>query len=291
MSARNGVRVELLVVLGDVVLGLAEEGLRPLRLDVATGLDQVEVRAGHAGGRAAASSEIASRTILWASGPNGRLMLGLGGPGLALGVVEGPLVEREDPLPGRLDEPLAELDRLGQDDLLLGGQQGDLADLLEVHPDRDRRSRSCPRRAPRAPPRSAPRAPSRRASSAHRHAGRARRRASGTTSTSTIGPTSAPSLRPSPTASTRSASSSSSSSSSIVEVDVDHRHPGLGPAASRRAAPPPPRPSCGAADRRGRPRRAACPVDPVPSRSCPPWVIGDRSRRSRREPRRPRPVG
>ena len=29
-----------------------------------------------------------------------------------------------------------ELDRLGEDDLLLGGEQRDLADLLEVHPDR-----------------------------------------------------------------------------------------------------------------------------------------------------------
>ena len=45
-------------------------------------------------------------------------------------------MERDDPLPGRLDHLLAELDRLGQDDLFLGGQQGDLADLLEVHPDR-----------------------------------------------------------------------------------------------------------------------------------------------------------
>jgi len=45
-------------------------------------------------------------------------------------------VERDHPLPGRLDELLAELDRLGQDDLLLGGQEGDRADLSEVHPDR-----------------------------------------------------------------------------------------------------------------------------------------------------------
>ena len=45
-------------------------------------------------------------------------------------------MERDDTLPRRLDELLAELDRLGQDDLFLGGQQGDLADLLEVHPDR-----------------------------------------------------------------------------------------------------------------------------------------------------------
>ena len=56
-------------------------------------------------------------------------------PRLALRVVERPLVERDDPLPGCLDELLAELDRLREDDLLLGRQQGDLADLLEVHPD------------------------------------------------------------------------------------------------------------------------------------------------------------
>ena len=35
-----------------------------------------------------------------------------------------------------LDRQLAELDRLGQHDLFLGGQERDLADLLEVHPDR-----------------------------------------------------------------------------------------------------------------------------------------------------------
>ncbi len=40
------------------------------------------------------------------------------------------------PFQGCLDQLLAELDGLGQDDLFLGGQQGDLADLLEVHPDR-----------------------------------------------------------------------------------------------------------------------------------------------------------
>ena len=37
---------------------------------------------------------------------------------------------------GSLDDLLAELDRLREDDLLLGGEQRDLADLLEVHPDR-----------------------------------------------------------------------------------------------------------------------------------------------------------
>ena len=63
-------------------------------------------------------------------------VLRLRGPGLALSVVERPLVERHEALPRLLDELLAELDGLGQDDLFLGGQQGDLADLLEVHPDR-----------------------------------------------------------------------------------------------------------------------------------------------------------
>ncbi len=45
-------------------------------------------------------------------------------------------MEREDPLPRRLDQLLPELDGLGQDDLLLRGEERDLADLLEVHPDR-----------------------------------------------------------------------------------------------------------------------------------------------------------
>ena len=40
------------------------------------------------------------------------------------------------PLPGASDDLLAEFDRLGQDDLLLGGQEGDLADLPQVHADR-----------------------------------------------------------------------------------------------------------------------------------------------------------
>jgi hypothetical protein len=45
-------------------------------------------------------------------------------------------VERDDPLPRCLDQLLTELDRLGQDNLFLCGQQGDLADLPEIHPDR-----------------------------------------------------------------------------------------------------------------------------------------------------------
>src|SRR5205085_12072456 len=50
----------------------------------------------------------------------GQTVLRLRRPGLALRVVEGPLVEGDDPLPRRVDELLAELDRLGEDDLLLG---------------------------------------------------------------------------------------------------------------------------------------------------------------------------
>ena len=69
-------------------------------------------------------------------GPERQPVLRFRGARLALRVVERPLVERHDALPGRLDQLLAELDRLGKDDLLLGGEQRDLADLLEVHPDR-----------------------------------------------------------------------------------------------------------------------------------------------------------
>ena len=52
---------------------------------------------------------------------------------VALGVVAGPEPQREHRPPGLLDDLLAELDGLGEDDLLLGVQQRDLADLLEVH--------------------------------------------------------------------------------------------------------------------------------------------------------------
>src|SRR5215213_2955277 len=63
-------------------------------------------------------------------------MLRLLGARLALRVMERPLVKRHDPHPGRLDELLTELDRLREDDFLFGGEEGDLADLLEVHPNR-----------------------------------------------------------------------------------------------------------------------------------------------------------
>ena len=55
---------------------------------------------------------------------------------LLLGVVLGPLPQGEHGLPWLVDDLLAELDRLGQDDLFLGVEQRHLADLLEVHPDR-----------------------------------------------------------------------------------------------------------------------------------------------------------
>ena len=69
-------------------------------------------------------------------GPERQPVLLLHRAGLALGVVQGPLVERDDALPRLFGQLLAELDRLRQDDLFLGGEQRDLADLLEVHPDR-----------------------------------------------------------------------------------------------------------------------------------------------------------
>ena len=69
-------------------------------------------------------------------GPERQSVLRLLGARLALGVVVRPLVERDDALQGLVDHLLPEFDRLGQHDLFLGRQQGDLADLLEVHADR-----------------------------------------------------------------------------------------------------------------------------------------------------------
>ena len=76
-EGQEGVRVELLVVLGDEVLGLAEERLRPLGLDVPAGLDEVEVRAGHeqVGGRLV--GDRVGGPSVWASGPNGSRCCGL----------------------------------------------------------------------------------------------------------------------------------------------------------------------------------------------------------------------
>ena len=114
---------------------LLEALLRPLRLGVAPGLDQVEVGRGRQEVRRPRIRDGALHEVVRLLAER-QPMLGLGRARLALGVVERPLVERDDPLPGCLDQLLAELDGLGQDDLFLGGQQGDLADLLEVHPDR-----------------------------------------------------------------------------------------------------------------------------------------------------------
>ena len=98
--------------------------------------DEVEVGRRHEQVGGASSTAMRSRDHPVGLVAERQPVLRLGRPGLALGVVERPLVERDDRLPRLVDDLLAELDRLGQDDLLLGGQQGDLADLLEVHPDR-----------------------------------------------------------------------------------------------------------------------------------------------------------
>ena len=128
-------RRERLVVGVDELLGLLEALLRPVGLGVAPGLDQVEVGRRDEQLQGALVGQRAADQVVRLLAER-QAVLGLGRARLALGVVEGPLVERDDPLPGRLDHLLAELDGLGQDDLFLGGQQGDLADLLEVHPDR-----------------------------------------------------------------------------------------------------------------------------------------------------------
>ena len=64
--------------------------------------------------------------------PNGSAVLRVLGAGLRLRVVEGPLVEVEDGRPGSVADPDAELDGLGEDDLLLGRQQRHARDLAQV---------------------------------------------------------------------------------------------------------------------------------------------------------------
>ena len=125
----------LLVVGVDELLRLAEQVLGALGLGIAAGLDEVEIgrRREQVAGLLGRDRGAHERVRLVAVRQS---MLRLLRAGLALGVVERPLVQRDEALPRLVDELLAELDGLGQDDLFLGGQQGDLADLLEVHPDR-----------------------------------------------------------------------------------------------------------------------------------------------------------
>ena len=134
-SGRNVSGRRRLVVRVEELLRLLEALLRAVGLGVAPGLDQVEVGRGDQQVPGGLRRD-PLRNELVRFRPVGQAVLRLLGTGLALRVVEGPLVERHDPLPGLLDHLLAELDGLREDDLLLGGQQGDLADLLEVHADR-----------------------------------------------------------------------------------------------------------------------------------------------------------
>ncbi len=132
---QEGIRRARHVVGRDEVASLLEERPGPIGLGRFGGLDKVEGGRGHeeVTGRLVGDCVTDHRVRL---GPERQAVLRLGPPRLALGVVEGPLVEADDRLPGELHHPLAELDRLGQDDLLLGGEEGDLADLPQVHPDR-----------------------------------------------------------------------------------------------------------------------------------------------------------
>src|SRR6185503_1724019 len=125
---RVAVRVEQL-------LRFLEQLLGPVGLGVLAGADQVEVRRRREEIRGADRDDrVVDQAVRLIA--QRQPVLRLGGAGLLLRLVERPLVERDEALPRLVDELLPELDGLGQDDLFLGGQQGDLADLLEVHPDR-----------------------------------------------------------------------------------------------------------------------------------------------------------
>jgi hypothetical protein len=110
------------VYAGEELAGLLQPVLGGLDLRVAAGLDQVEV-GGRDRGRSFAPlrrDRCAHHLVRLVT--ERQAVLRLHGPRLVLGVVEGPLVERDHRLPRLLDHLLAELDGLGEDDLLLGGQ-------------------------------------------------------------------------------------------------------------------------------------------------------------------------
>ncbi len=67
--------------------------------------------------------------------PERQPVLRLRGAHLVLRIVGRPLAQRDHPPPGSPSEVLAGLDRLGEDDLLLGGEQGDPPDLAQVEAD------------------------------------------------------------------------------------------------------------------------------------------------------------
>ena len=126
---------ETLVVGRGELSGILEEHLGAIGLGISGGLDEMEVGRNHQQlGRGLVRDGVANHRVRL--GPKRQPVLGLGRPSLVLGVVGRPLVERDDALAGRLDELLAEFDRLGQDDLFLGAQEGDPSDLSEVHPNR-----------------------------------------------------------------------------------------------------------------------------------------------------------
>ena len=130
-------------LLGDLQRGLGVHArggpLRSGQVEIGRGLDE-PVSLGHGEGREHDALRVL-RVVVQA-------VLGALLATRVLGVVPGPLPEREDGLPGLLHglrlgvsqaaarDLLPELDGLGEDDLLLGGEERHLGDLLEVHADR-----------------------------------------------------------------------------------------------------------------------------------------------------------
>ena len=99
------------------------------------GTGELEVRGRHQQAVLLAGTDGTHDDALGVSGEVVQPMLWALLAALVLGVVLGPLPEREHRPPGLGHDLLAELDGLGEYDLFLSIEQGNLADLLEVHAD------------------------------------------------------------------------------------------------------------------------------------------------------------
>ena len=134
-EVHEALRVGRLVVVGQLLLGLLEQRLDGVLPGRPLGAGQLEVGRSHEQPVLLRGHERRAHDALGVSREVVEPVLGPLLAGSVLGVVLGPFPERERGAPRLLDDLLAELDGLGEDDLFLGVEEGDLADLLEVHAD------------------------------------------------------------------------------------------------------------------------------------------------------------